>query len=281
MIVICPECQSQYKVSSEIISSEGRTFKCSNCQNTWFHAGLSFKDMLDEQKVSPEPHKESDDIEDRLNDLEKTLEEDLPDESSDGVENLVDDPSGDLPEIGFIEKAIASVEEKGVKKRQEEQYVPKHKEEMQKGKYALSIGLAIALFLFLCGLGVFYKDYLMYKIPSSKKVYSIFKEEKPISGAGIVFDQVSISWNGTKLVVQGQMINLLRQETDIPKLSLKFIGEGEEILDEVRFAVSDKGLEGEDVLSFEHTIQATSDIKSKSVSIGLGFIALQDIVEEN
>ncbi|MDG1102854.1 MAG: zinc-ribbon domain-containing protein, partial [Ascidiaceihabitans sp.] len=36
MRLICPNCDAQYEVPTEVVPTEGRDVQCSNCGQTWF-----------------------------------------------------------------------------------------------------------------------------------------------------------------------------------------------------------------------------------------------------
>jgi predicted Zn finger-like uncharacterized protein len=289
MIVICPECQSRYNVPAEVISSEGRTLKCKNCEHKWFHEGVSFQDILDDaaiDEIEESPIDDSDStIDDKLNDIEEALDEEISEEISIAFsEELTEEPvsseaTADV-EIDFIEKAMAAVDE-GLKPRVEvpieTKFIPKGK----KGGLLLGIVAAITLFFLFAGAGIYYKDYLLYKYPASKKIYTMFEEKKEVPGTGLVFDRTDVSWSDSKLVVHGQVINLQETATSIPMVLLSFLSESGDVLDQGKFSLEVDVLEGEGVAPFSYEIQATPDIKLKTTSIDLSFIAGQDIAEGN
>ncbi|MEP5090684.1 MAG: zinc-ribbon domain-containing protein, partial [Paracoccaceae bacterium] len=55
MRLICPNCDAQYEVPSEVIPEDGRDVQCSNCGDTWFQAHPDLETTETDQAESPAP----------------------------------------------------------------------------------------------------------------------------------------------------------------------------------------------------------------------------------
>jgi predicted Zn finger-like uncharacterized protein len=54
MILTCPECQTQYKLATQMLGEAGRTVVCTTCRHTWFQAHVQDK-SVQAADLPPEP----------------------------------------------------------------------------------------------------------------------------------------------------------------------------------------------------------------------------------
>lgn len=303
MIVVCPECDSRYNIKAEVISVDGRVLKCTNCQHDWFHDGVSLHDILDEDEddyggdVSSDEDYD-DDLGVRLDDIEEALEDELLDD------DLYED-SGEI-DIGFseedsqtedsdsgienqnpAEEGFAAILDKvGADTLEPKAGKPEKENKNKKWKArndtkatgnvfsGVFVGLVAFLILF-AGLLVF-KDRVMASAPITGYLYSSLGFKIPVVGEGLVFDRVEITWDGAKLMAQGQIINLLTEDSIVPMIELSFMSERDEVLDKGVFSSGVKNVLGEDSFPFQYELQATSGIKEGTKSVTLSFIPIDD-----
>ena len=116
----------------------------------------------------------------------------------------------------------------------------------------------------------------MASAPITEYLYSSIGFKIPVVGEGLVFDRVKITWDGAKLKAEGQIINLLKEDSVVPMIELSFMSEDDEILDKGVFSSGEKNVSGEDSFPFQYELQATSGIKKETQSVKLSFLPVED-----
>ncbi len=265
MIVICPDCTCRYNIKAEVISVEGRMMRCTACEYKWFYNGVTFKDILNEAEGT-DPSDDFDQIEERLNAIEETLE------------------GESIQEKESIQVAYASDSDEEEKKpprrtsTQPQYHYDSHETDSSKTQQGHVTGAlaALCLFALFCTGIMILKETIIEQVPFSKSFYTAIGMKVETPGEGLVFDRIETTWEGTKLKISGVVINLLKESSTIPMIELSFQSKEDEILDKGVFSLKSKRLEGEESIELNYDIQVTSSIQEETSSIKLSFLPPKD-----
>lgn len=99
MRLICPNCDAQYEVPSEVIPEDGRDVQCSNCGDTWFQnhsdqEGTASKKVEESATVQPtEPETETE-----ISQVREEIREAEQEEQPKPVEPIVEQSAGEYEE---------------------------------------------------------------------------------------------------------------------------------------------------------------------------------------
>lgn len=106
MRLICPNCDAQYEVPTEVVPTEGRDVQCSNCGQTWFQHHPDHMPEVDQQ---PEPivdaHEDHTEAEPKRREMDPSVADILQQEAAHETK-LRDQEAGGLetqPELGLSE----------------------------------------------------------------------------------------------------------------------------------------------------------------------------------
>ncbi len=242
MIIVCPECSSRYNVEAEIMSLGGRMMRCTKCAYEWFY----------EEATEEAPP--SDNFDDLLESLQETLEEE-------------DEQEEEKPNIDFSKRETLNSRFDSEKKESPSK--------QKTGGIFLGVFVGLIAFIILFIGGLMFKASVLEHFPASKPLYVAMGFKIMVPGEGLVFDGIETEWDGTKLKIEGRVLNLLGEDSLIPDIALRFQSESEESLDEGVLSVKQEKLKGEDAVSFQHEIQVTPDIKAQTSSLKFSFISLE------
>ena len=271
MIIKCPECETSFLVPAESLAPKGRKVRCSNCHTQWF------------QKYNPDDGAEGkaeetalpeDDPKDALENTEEDAQSSVSEDEDWENQNPEDSPEGEEDDIPASVRPDASIEDD--LDIAPEQEIP---QKTRRGvSYALAAG-AVILILIVFGLsGEFVSRYW----PSSTVFYNSLGYDYTILGEDLVFDSVEARVvplkaekgqyaKGRKLVIDGQIINVVKPSRDLAPVKIEILGDNSDVLETFTFKpvgqADNKQVEGEAVLKFQQEFEDEISPKANSLRI--------------
>ena len=187
MIVTCPNCNCQFKVSLAVFGREGRTVRCSACKEEWWQ----------------EPT-----LDDVVGDVAEEIKQD-----QESIPEL--DSQGQGEDAAELEEALVS-EEIFVKSTQER--VEEFKiEQGRMTSYYIAAGLFFIILVFL----LMTSSSMMRAYPSMQGFYKFFGMEIDLPDTmSIMFEDVKAEREGTTVTASGRIVNLSRREWALPMIEV-------------------------------------------------------------
>lgn len=208
MILTCPSCSKRFVLPAKLLAPEGRTVKCSACEEEWFQL--------------PDPDELLEDLE---HEIEETQDEspetdETPSEAQEDAAEDVNEGDDGLPD-SILDEDIPDA----VKPIPETKSVPALQNEGAASKKASVIAYvaAAAIFLLISGALVFLKAPIVKSWPPSAALYEMAGMAVSVPGEGLVFDRVQISASRDVLNVEGLIINLKNEAQAIPMIEANLI----------------------------------------------------------
>jgi predicted Zn finger-like uncharacterized protein len=259
MILTCPQCAIRYLLPAIALSPEGRHVKCSECDEIWFEmpdarelaeyqrSGREIRPEDIEMRPIPEgeayegnaEHDEDDSDADSRWD-ESTREHDIPE----GVKPKLE--KDEAPSFAsFLSEA------------------PPPQMEPLRAKMG-GYGAAACVFLVILTVLLTAHSTILMAWPASASLYKAFGITIAVPGEGIVFDKlvaqaVSTSEGREMITLEGQLINLTRNELSIPAIEASLRTADGKSLEVWPVEIEESSLAAEGVLSFTTQYEAQEE----------------------
>lgn len=190
MIVTCPNCNCQFKVSADVFGSEGRMVRCSACKNEWLH----------------EPS-----LEGVVEELAQTVSEEIiDDDEQDFLEDDYEEENDDDAHLEIYEEDIARNTQERLKKF-----------EARRVQEAVSYYIAAGFFFIILIYLLMASTSIMKSYPSMQGFYKFFGIHMDLpSSMSLAFEGVKAEQEGDIVTVSGRIVNLSRSEWKLPMIEV-------------------------------------------------------------
>ncbi len=266
MIIICPNCQTNYQVAQKAIGALGRKVVCANCQQSWkakfeqAQIPITKPQIVTNNDVSPsKEQQDSDEI------FSSADEKNLDDEFSKQEQIEKQTANNDISNNSKLDKSLKRKQKKDLLKRKNNmtQNMP-----LNRMKKSARIW-ALILLLLISSIGSFFRDNIVGNFPQFAKFYEAVGLE--VNLVGLEFTNVKtliIKDNGSdKLSISANIHNITNSEISIPNIIISLINDNEEILIEWSIAPRVKTLKAREILDFEtHLEDAPPDAQTVKFS---------------
>jgi len=201
MILTCPDCATRYSTTPEAIGHNGRTVRCSKCNNSWF--------------VSSEP----DIMELKAQESEEQIIRETP----------IQDVEPDIPSTALTDTAEAPEVGAHV-------HIRDMADQKRRNKRLMGISMVWLLLLAALAAAAFYavmnRQSIVEKYPKSASIYQFFGFN--VNAIGLAFEEPVIRRlpvDGVNtLVVNGHIVNITNETREIPMLELSIVNGSDEVL---------------------------------------------------
>ncbi|MBL4804264.1 MAG: zinc-ribbon domain-containing protein [Alphaproteobacteria bacterium] len=219
MILTCPNCTTRFLLSAQALAPEGRTVRCSNCEQEWFE--------------TPDP-----------DELIKGLEDHT------GGDDFLTQQHEDIPES--IKPFNEYLEEEGEKGGQYDKPAKKSKTGGQVAGYlAAFIVFAGSLAVLLTAKDSVYKAW-----PGSAAFYHMFGINVSVSGERLVFDRVKVNaLNAQSILIEGAVLNVTAEEQPLLSIEASIRDESGEVVDKAVIRPPSDTISAESSLPFRTVYQ--------------------------
>jgi len=253
MILTCPSCNCQFRISPDILGEHGRKVKCTECGDVWFQEK---KQGDDEDFLTGESDDE--DAKDALDQLDDLDEESLAvlDQVFENLEHQQDDIQSqsepDLPAMHSIHKPA-----------------PVFVSQQSKSYgYAASFAVFILLLLPL----LLFSKSVLSVYPQSIVFYQIFGIKMDVPGENLVFDRIQARYEGKTLIVEGRIQNLGRKAQAIPLIEAQLRDSHGNILETWHIQAPENEVSSEGVVSFLSAYTPAIDKIDNTYDVKLRFV---------
>ena len=273
MILTCPKCTTQFKLSSEKLGDGGRKVRCTHCGNIWFQEpetdavendDLGILGLLDDLE-NPEVAAELD------SDFEEYGENQ---DEADAQFTDIQDSSSEMEDgdISFAEQLRQIDSENQAAGRTDEQTKSRSFEKVRKSRI-LSVCAGIILFLLIVTLSIPFKGSLTAHWPALSGLYALIGFETRVEGEGLVFDKIAIIAGEGEVRVEGNIINLTQNASSIPDIHAVLRSAGGEVISDHIFTLEEKTLDGEQLLPFSQTLKLSEGESGNAERATISFLA--------
>jgi predicted Zn finger-like uncharacterized protein len=234
MILTCPECESRFTLSAEILAPEGKRVKCSSCGETWFQL--------------PDP-----------DELIEELESAQIDEPA-----FVDEPEEDVQED--IPEAVKPVLSESLDRVVEVEDDSPRRRRRRTNKTAVFFS-GLLMFCVLASPLIAFKDMITKAWPESLAFYKVLGMGGPFPGEGVVFDQMHADFKGSHFVLTGQIINLTSHGSALPLIEVSLKNEHNKEIERHYIRMPKDILNAEEILPIraEYEVKHPEQVKDVSV----------------
>lgn len=208
MILVCPQCQSQYNVDATKLGAHGRTVRCASCHHSWFQAV--------ETPVEQAPAEQAEG--------EKVFQEILSEVSAAAVgalEGVMPEPAA---EVRFTPQAAPQLPPAAVITHNPFGVGPS-----AFGGLVLVLLVSVTLGILILARGGIVRHW-----PQTALLYKTIGIHVAVPGEGFRLAEISaeqrIDRQGGVLVVEGKVTNMAEGELDYPPLSVELRDAGQAVL---------------------------------------------------
>ena len=251
MILICPNCTSQFEVDRVLLGEKGRKVKCSACEKIWFEKVEPIED-----DSAPAENIDRDEVEVIEIDVsaDDVAEESEPSEEDAAESQETDDTQEDEASDEPDDDTGSDVEENENTEEFPHQTIPSSREDTavppRKNK-ALGIWLAASVFLIIFLYLLIFSTSIMHKYPSMQAFYALLGIHMEVPGKGLVFDQVNAEDDGKIITVHGRITNLTSEDKNVPVIEASLVDRAGTVLSHWYVHPSENVLEAEKTMAFE------------------------------
>lgn len=257
MILTCPSCISRFMVPDDALGKYGRRVKCSVCNEIWHQDP---PETLDQDPLS--------DLEDMLAAHDSKEIEDDELERNAFFEKLLNDQNEDEPSSS-IPESVKPVETDNVTLK-EESFISK---KAQIAGYAGAGGVFVSILIMLLVLqGPIIKSW-----PPARAIYELFGSKLPAPGEGLVFDNIKINKKDEGIAVQGSVINLTKQQRDVPLIEVAIMSEYNELVDRWYMQAPKDILNPEETIAFSSFFKKNPNapkVRGKPTQVQMRFVLI-------
>ncbi len=247
MISVCPNCHSHFKVSVSLLGEEGRTVRCSVCENTWFQDPIPDDDDLREiealeQKNAPQAEFDSPDQE----------------EDDDGMFDLLMRDSGSDDEVNIPSRFVEQLD--------------------QRRSRVTSAVFVLILFVLTLMYGVLNREAIKQSWPESRVLYASLGLDESNFADGVLFDALQASYDGYVLRVSGNLINLNAGVVKLPHMKVDFLDGSDAVVGSAPIMSDKHVLDAEEIFAFDHALNFQRDLDDVDMlRVGFSLAALSDL----
>lgn len=260
MILTCPTCNSQFKISLDDLGTRGRKVRCTSCQEVWFQ----------------EPLSDDDDIFSTSFDAGHQVDTDFAgqdDESSFGNFDSEHDDNAEDDAAGQEDESSYSVG------KEEEEYprmppATPQKPFVSDRARTMGYGVAAAVFVLILIPLLVTAQSTMQKYPQAQAFYGIFGIQMEIPGKNLVFDKMEVKQTDKEISVSGNIQNLGREAQEIPMIEVNLRSDKGDDLGMWYIQINQDSLEGEGRLPFSsaYNLQDTNLSDKNLRDVALRFV---------
>lgn len=242
MILTCPNCTTRFLLSAQALAPDGRTVKCSNCEQEWF-------ETPDEGELDGGSHDEGD-----SSDTYLTQEhEDIPDAIKPFNEYVEEHQQND---DGTDEQS-------------------KTKEGGRVAGYLAAAVVGVAVF----GALLAFKPAVYSAFPASAGFYHMLGSDISVPGERLVFDRVKVNaLNEQAILIEGTILNKTSEEQILRPIEASIRNEAGKVIDKTVLHPPSDVMEAESGLPFRTVYQG--DVENAD-HVQLHFVLNADKEEEN
>ena len=208
MILTCPNCSTRYLTKPEAIGGNGRSVRCSKCSNTWFVTADPDALALEDQ-AKP--------------DMEMLADDDRP---QNGRE---DDRKNILPGGGNDRRRNNERQPQGAHVAYRDNADKKRRNSRIFGVTMIWV-TTLALLGLAALLAFLFRQPIVEKFPQTAAIYEAFSVET--SSTGLILDTPQTEYvrieGEPRLIVNGVIQNLTKQDKDIPLVRLSILNRNDE-----------------------------------------------------
>ena len=183
MILTCPDCSTRYLIDPTVLGAEGRTVRCSNCDNSWVQ-------LPPEDQAPPEPMPE-------------------PTEPMPEPTEAPDQFDGAAAARRARRAAVASE--------------PRAESRRRGGRTAAAMwSLLVVAIVGVLGAGFALRDVIIQTWPAAESLYRLAGIQDAVPGAGLNLRNASQKWSSRDgvrvLTVEGEIVNVSEDVREVPKI---------------------------------------------------------------
>lgn len=258
MILTCPNCNSQFKVTLATFGTEGRNVKCSACKETWFH--------------DPE---DNDSVEVEQGALDDQQEPDVVDEPEVAALDDVNEPEADpLEEVDDFSEAIEAIENSMSEDEiQEKRQLFKKAYADKEGRILAYVSAGVVFVLILLYL-LINSTSIMNSNPGMQGFYKFFGINMVLPDIDtLAFEGVKAERDGDVIIASGRIVNLSTKEWPVPMIEITVLrppeheGGEKEVLGQWIVSPPESALGSEKELHFEY-MQYIEEHKAEEADAG-------------
>lgn len=299
MIIGCPSCRRRFRVSAEELGAGGRHVRCSACREVWFQ--VPEEKELDVSNLNPDM---DDDIfaepdgfdaltamnfdtaenatqEEQEGSIDALFDENEDDknETNDHTEDFDDEniPDAIKPIDDVLGQVLSSFDAEETDSPEEDNTKNNEKNLLgnnlppyfsQIGSYsAAGTAFFVSFILFLSLHGPLTSMWY-----GAQGAYRLFGVTMDVPGQGLVFDHIRVVENSGVVRVEGDILNLSKEQQVVPLIEAALLSNDGDILQHWYIEPPKLSLDGEEPLSFESEFEAVGERVEDAKDLRVRFV---------